>query len=279
MLQVTNIIKPEQSILDALAGYQKEIDDLHHSRFEVKRSKAKESFSQKNKKGNSVFDAIKIKLLEISPGIERCVYCEDSKCDEVEHIYPKDLYPQYCFVWSNYVYACGTCNAPKNNKFAIFRHDNGAYQEVNPIKKEQIVEPPSGDCVLINPRVDNPLDFCRLDLETFKFVILAQPNTKDYQRADYTYNMVLRLNGQREYLRKQRENAYTNYKARLHSYNSHKSEGTLSFKLNTMIANLQRESHPTVWKEMQRYHSIGLLSKIDPDLDNWFLKSPEALDW
>jgi len=117
MLQVTNIIKPEQSILDALAGYQKEIDDLHHSRFEVKRSKAKESFSQKNKKGNSVFDAIKIKLLEISPGIERCVYCEDSKCDEVEHIYPKDLYPQYCFVWSNYVYACGTCNAPKNNKF------------------------------------------------------------------------------------------------------------------------------------------------------------------
>lgn len=277
MLKVSDTIQPEQAILDALATYQKVINDL--ATFEAKSEKAKALFSDKNKKGNPVFDAIKVKLLDISPGIERCAYCEDSKCDEVEHIYPKDLYPQHCFEWSNYVYACGPCNGPKNNKFAIFRADNDQYHEVNPPRGTKATEPPAGASVLINPRVDDPFDFCRLDLQTFKFTITAQAGTKAYIRADYTFNKVLRLNEQRDYLRIQREVAYTNYKARLDSYTNKKNSGAPQAQLDRMIANLKRESHPTVWKEMQRHYNLSLLPQIDSELNDFFIQSPEALTW
>jgi hypothetical protein len=46
-----------------------------------------------------------------------------------------------------------------------------------------------------------------------------------------------------------------------------------------MVANLKREAHPTVWKEMQRQYTMGLLKKIDSNLELWFFQSPEALDW
>ncbi len=215
----------------------------------------------------------------MTPGIERCVYCEDSKCDEVEHIYPKDLYPQYCFEWSNYVYACGPCNGPKNNQFAIFKDDNGQYQEVNPPRGTAATEPPAGKSVLINPREDDPFDFCRLDLQTFKFAIIAQANTNEYMRADYTFNKVLRLNEQRDYLRIQRESAYNNYKNRLYTYTNKKKNGVPQTQLDKMIANLKRESHPTVWKEMQRHYNLGLLAAIDTELNELFTESPEALTW
>ena len=48
------------------------------------------------------------------------MYCEDSVGDEVEHHRPKNLYPDHTFLWDNYLYACGPCNGPKNNRFAVF---------------------------------------------------------------------------------------------------------------------------------------------------------------
>lgn len=276
MLQISNIIQPSVDILKALKGFQDEVDTLET--FDDKSTRAKYLFKSRNVKGNKVFDAIKVTLNEISPGIQRCMYCEDSKCDEVEHFYPKDLYPQFCFQWSNYLYACGTCNGPKNNQFAIFRTGTGLFQKVNPANnKLKATLPPAGDSVLINPRIDNPLDFCRLDLETFKFAIISPKGTKNHIRADYTYNVVLRLNDNREYLRGQRELAYTNYKSRLHSYNTSKNNNVERNKLNRMIYLLKRESHPTVWKEMQRQFEMNILS--DDELIELFQQSPEALGW
>jgi uncharacterized membrane protein YheB (UPF0754 family) len=121
------------------------------------------------------------------------------------------------------------------------------------------------------------MDFCRLDLETFYFAIIAKIGTKDYQRADYTFNTVLRLNDKREYLRRQRENAYENYKARLHSYTTQKNNGAETVRLTRMIENLKRESHPTVWKEMQRQYIDNSLK--DKELQIYFCQSPEALTW
>ena len=278
MLKVDNTIQPPQEVLNMLKRYQNEIDSLQT--FDKKKEKAVTSFKAKNVKTNKTFEAVKVALKEISPGIERCIYCEDSQCDEVEHFYPKTLYPQFCFDWSNYFYACGVCNVSKNNQFAVFRHDNGEFYKVNPANNKQpIVEPPAGDSVLINPRKDNPLDFCKLDLETFKFAITPQQGTRDCQRADYTFNTVLRLNDQRESLRQQRELAYSNYKDRLHSYTVSKSINAPQTKLDRMIHNLKRESHPTVWKEMQRHYLLGNLQRIDEDLHDLFEQSPEALTW
>ena len=197
--------------------------------------------------------------------------------DEVEHIRPKDTFPGFCFVWDNYVYACGNCNGPKNNKFAIFRDDGGAFYEAN---KDPGVEPPLGRDVLINPRIEDPMEFCMLDLRgTFKFVILKAQGTDEHKRADYTFNEVLRLNDQREFLRQARRLAYGNYKARLDSYAVRKAGGTAQHKLDKMIEEIKGEAHPTVWKEMQRYYALGFLSTFDPDLHDLFQQNPEALTW
>lgn len=277
MIQLEQNIYLEQEIIDKLKVYQDEIDGL--ATFELRSEKAKNIFSTRNKIGNKVFDAVKTKLTEMCSGARRCVYCEDSVADEVEHIHPKDLYPNFCFHWDNYVYACGNCNGPKNNKFAIFRKDDGSFYKVNPPKKTKATEPAEGNDVLINPRIDDPLDFCMLDLSlTFKFVVIAKAGTDDAVRADYTFNEVLRLND-REFLRKARKNAYINYKSRLGYYTTEKSEGMVQNKLDDLIENLKQEAHPTVWKEMQRYHSKGILKSIDKDLDDLFIKSPEALKW
>lgn len=164
--------------------------------------------------------------------------------------------------------------------FAIFRLDNGQFHKVNPQNNRiATTEPPEGDCVLIDPRTDNPLNFCMLDLENFKFCILPAKGTKEYERADYTFNKVLRLNEQREYLRAQRELAYDNYKSRLYHYTDLKAKGENQDKLNRMIANLKRESHPTVWKEMQRQYTLGFVRKIDAELHDLFFSSPESLTW
>jgi uncharacterized protein (TIGR02646 family) len=269
-------IDPAQQIMDKLKDWQDEIDNL--ATFELRSEKAKDSFPKRNKIGNVVFDAIKIKLTEMCSGARRCVYCEDSVADEVEHIRPKDIYPNFCFRWDNYVYACGNCNGPKNNKFAIFRHDNGDFQKVNPLGRTKATEPPAGDDALINPRTEDPLDYCRLDLETFMFIVIQPAGTRDAKKADYTFNEVLRLN-KREFLRMARETAYENYKSRLGFYTSQKSKRAAQNRLDKMIANLKQEAHPTVWKEMQRYYSMGLLIKVDKELHDLFEASPEALSW
>ena len=277
MIQLKQNINPEQEIIDKLKIYQDEIDGL--ATFELRSEKAKKIFSTRNKIGNTVFDAVKLKLTEMCSGARRCVYCEDSVADEVEHIHPKDLYPNLCFQWDNYIYACGNCNGPKNNKFAIFKKYDGSFHIVNPPRGTNATEPPEGNDALINPRIENPLDFCMLDLSsTFKFVVISKAGTNDAIKANYTFNEVLRLN-EREFLRKARETAYTNYKSRLGYYTSQKLGGEPQKKLDKLIDNLKQEAHPTVWKEMQRYHSKKILKNIDKDLDDLFIKSPEALNW
>ena len=72
---------------------------------------------------NPTFRKVRESLTRMCSGAQRCVYCEDSVGDEVEHIEPKDLYPCLVFLWTNYVYACGRCNGGKSNKFAVVSGD------------------------------------------------------------------------------------------------------------------------------------------------------------
>jgi hypothetical protein len=279
MIALRQDITLSTKALTGLKKFQNEIDQL--TTFSEKSKKAKELFPKKNTKKNSVFNEVKKGITLMCNSTRRCVYCEDSLADEVEHIYPKDLFPEKCFDWDNYVYACGPCNGPKNNQFAIFRADNGKFQSVNPPKGTPATAPPLGEAALINPRIENPLDYCILDLAgTFKFVLLPNLTSKDRTKADYTYNTVLRLNDvEREPLRQARENAFGNYRARLFEYVNKKRAGEVPSKLQKMIEGIQKENHPTVWREMQRQHTMGLLAIIDTDLNNLFLAEPEALTW
>jgi hypothetical protein len=202
--------------------------------------------------------------------------------DEVEHIYPKDLFPEKCFDWNNYVYACGPCNGPKNNKFALFKKPGGAFVEVNPPRGTASIKPPKGEAVLINGRIENPLDYAILDLTgTFKFYPLPTINSKKKKRVEYTYNDVLRLNdGEREPIRQARENAFGMYKARLFEYVVKYKAGKSKAFLDKLIDGIKKEAHPTVWKEMQRYYIIGKLDAVDDELKELFDEAgPEALTW
>ena len=101
MIQLPSNISPSSEVLTTLKGYQSKIDEL--STFEEKSEKAKDYFPKQNKKRNPAFDGVKEALIKMCSGTRRCVYCEDSVGDEVEHIFPKDLYPEKCFHWENYL--------------------------------------------------------------------------------------------------------------------------------------------------------------------------------
>ena len=200
------------------------------------------------------------------------MYCEDSCADEVEHIKPKDLYPESTFLWDNYVYACGPCNGPKNNHFAVFSTATGMLTDVTREHSGPVVEPEPGSSVLINPRWEDPLKFMELDLlDTFLFLPTKPKGSKDRERAEYTIE-VLKLND-RDVLLKARKEAYESYEARLSRYITLRDRGEPTTNLKNRIRALKRMHHPTVWKEMKRQHSLI------PDLHQLFNDAPEALVW
>lgn len=105
--------KLEHRVTETLRKYQREVDA--ETVFERQIELAAELFSKRNRATNPTFREIRRTLAKMCCGAIRCMYCEDSRADEVEHHRPKNLYPSEAFVWENYLYACGTCNAPKNN--------------------------------------------------------------------------------------------------------------------------------------------------------------------
>jgi hypothetical protein len=277
MIKLPENIQPAPAALEQLAAWQAEI----RGDFAAQSSSAKSQFKSRNTKANATFREVKRALTLMCSGARRCVYCEDSIGDEVEHIAPKDLYPHLVFVWDNYVYACGNCNGPKNNKFAVFRNDTGALQWVNPPHWPRGTQPPQGRPVMINPRTEDPMQFALLDLvSTFQFVPLPGADRPAQQRYDYTYNEVLRLNHhEREFLRQAREEAYGDYKARMVEYDNQKRRGATQARLDKLMTGIRKKNHPTVWREMQRWYNNGWLVQADTELNDLFHHNPEALTW
>lgn len=55
------------------------------------------------RQGNKAFREIREVLREMASGVERCVYCEDSKGIAIDHFWPKTEYPERAFDWLNYL--------------------------------------------------------------------------------------------------------------------------------------------------------------------------------
>lgn len=253
-----------------LKQLQKKVDD--ETTYPKRVEAAKKHFSQQNKIGNKTFDEVKKALTKMCSGARRCAYCEDSLADEVEHIKPKDLYPEVVFDWENYVYACGPCNGPKNNQYAIFSSATGLIVDVTRKRNQPVVPPESGESAFINPRLENALDFMALDLEdTFLFVVISDEDSPEYQKADYTIK-VLRLN-ERDILSEARREAYGHYRARLKEYIQERDNNATTQKLNALKRSLLKMQHPTVWAEMKRQRDVI------PELKTLFDSAPEALNW
>lgn len=253
-----------------LNKYQQEVDQ--EPSYPACVDAAKKLFSKRNKTSNKTFLQIRETLTIMCSGARRCCYCEDSVADEIEHIRPKDLYPERVFVWENYVYACGPCNGPKNNKFAVIDAATGNLVEVNRPKNMPVLPPQPGQPALIDPRSEDPLEYLELDLlGTFYFVPKNNLAAIKLLRANYTLD-VLHLND-RDYLVDARKESYGSYRARLVEYIYCKNIGASQNQLNILLSSIQHLQHPTVWREMQRQYALI------PELNHLFTQVPEALNW
>lgn len=263
---------------EALDAYQAEIDTVPDYLAQVDQAKALWPL----RKMKPVFTEVKEKLVNMCAGARRCHYCEDSMADEIEHFRPKNIYPGQTFVWENYLYSCGPCNGPKGDRFALFEAETGNRVDLTPPRKKKSEKnpprqaPPDGLPLLINPREEDPLDYIFLDILSGSFAFEpweTDPNTPAYQRAAYTIE-VLRLNA-RDDLVQARRLAYSNYTARLAQYIFSHAQQAPQHELSSMIDQIQKEAHPSVWQEMKQDRTRRHI----PALDNLFRQAPQALTW
>jgi len=269
MLKIPNGNLPAQAgtLLDQ---YQTDVDGSGD--YATRVAAAKSMFKSRNRAKNPAFSAVRAKLTEMCSGIGRCMYCEDAPADEVEHHRPKDLYPELVFVWRNYLYACGPCNGPKNNRFAVIDQTTQQLVNVSRQKKAPVVPPAPGAPALLDPRQEDPLDFLMLDLrDSFYLTPLYASGTLEFLRADYTL-AVLRLNA-RDGLVEARKDAFDGYRARLREFIQQRDAGVESGYLARLKAGFRKAPHATVWFEMQRQHAQL------PELSDLFGQAPEALEF
>ena len=194
-----------------LREFQQEVDAAGAYAAQV--AEAKTSFARRNRQDNATFRKVREGLARMCAGARRCVYCEDSAADEVEHIQPKELYPGKVFVWPNYVYACGICNRAKGSKFSVV--NGGRLVDVTRRRSDPVVPPTPGSSAFLNPRLEEPLEYLHLDLATFVLVARDDCERIDQERADFTIE-TLKLN--RDVLIKARSTAYRSYRSGLFEY-------------------------------------------------------------
>ncbi len=250
-----------------LRGYQCEVDDA--GTYSEQIATGKRLFKRYNRRTNRVFKVVRTRLADMCAGARRCGYCEDSVGDEVEHIKPKDIYPERVFVWENYLFACGQCNGGKNNRFSVI--SRGRLRDVTRRRNAPIRRRRAGAPALINPRDEDPLAFFDLEItETFVFLPRMDLSGIDEQRACYTID-TLKLN--RDVLLAARREAYGAYRARLVEYRQRRDDGASGTALRILSNAITTSAHPTVWREMQRQSSIV------NELRDLFSDVPEALSW
>lgn len=259
-----------KTVQTSLDRWQADLNNIQD--YEERVDQSREKFKTRNTSKSKTFSAIRKGLTSLCSGARRCCYCEDSAADEVEHIKPKSLYPEQTFVWENYLYSCGPCNSRKNNNFFIFESATHKITNISRKKGDPVIPPLIGDSVFINPRQEDPFDFIIIDLvDTFMFIPSAQPESRDYNRAEYTINKILNLNS--DLLLAARKESYYSCRARLCEYVRSKNSGSLQAQLDLLTNSLKSMQHPTVWQEIKRQQHLI------PELEILFAQAPEALKW
>jgi uncharacterized protein (TIGR02646 family) len=248
-------LQVEQDKIDILPTYPEQV---------------KKASSLWSNKPDDTFDEVKLALETMCSGVQRCVYCEDSHGNQIEHMKPKQLYPNHAFVWDNYVFSCGVCNNTKRAYFAVF-DANDKVIDVTRKPKAPKVPPQDGASVFLNPRIEDGIEYLILDLKDgFMFVPMFGISERDKQRAIYTRDLI-DLN--RDMLINARRNAYEGYLAYLELYILKHNNQAGADELQRVINLIKNNHHPTVWQEMKRQRG-GI-----PEIEDLFQQAPEALDW
>ena len=275
-----------ESAYNILGGLQALVDGELDYPGKVKAAKKAWDTKTSTKAKADAFQTVRQTLASMCVGPVRCAYCEDSLADEVEHIRPKSFFPEYVFVWENYLLACGPCNGPKGNRYGVL--NGGLVNEFVRTLKSAVEPPPAGPSALINPRNEDPLEFLELDLGgttsdgvelpgTFEFLPSDSVTLEAQARAVFTIE-VLGLN--REVIRVARENAFGGFRARLREYAREKARGVSPAHLGHMRDDLLSTPHLTVFAEMRRKQAylpaIRALFALAPEAQTWLLVPPSV---
>ena len=269
--------------------------------FQEKCIKAKREWSSKTSSqvAQAAFTDIKSKLKEMCSGTTICVYCEHNEATDIEHIYPKRLFPEKAFIWENYVFACGNCNTHyKRDSFKVFEPAQTATSvDLTPTDYKGFAQPATDDTVFINQREEDPMTLLELDFVQYSFYFMERhlAGSREYEKAKYTKDL-LGLNT-RDDLVEQRKAAFGFYKQELVKYVSISNsidliqlEDCVDGVIDTVsqVANFAHEqqrlkdairnrilkhTHRTVWKEMIRQRQQL------PTTLSLFNQAPEALNW
>jgi hypothetical protein len=90
----------------------------------------------------------------MAAGIERCMYCGDSRGTDIDHFEPVKLAPLRTFDWWNHLLACSGCNS-------------NAKRDVYPCDE-------NGQSLLVNPISDDPSDHIQLTLSEGEYAGITQ---------------------------------------------------------------------------------------------------------
>ena len=267
MLRILSRDLPEP-LAAKLLDWQAEVDA--NKDYATRVTEAARLFHSRNQPTIPTFKAIRDTLSAMCSGAQRCMYCEDSAATQVEHIYPKSLYPEYVFAWTNLLYACSGCNGPKNNNFAIL----DGLEEVCVARRrsDPIAPPRRGPIALLDPRSEDPTEFLEIDLQdSFRIQPRASLPPLARVRAEYTIR-TLGFNKQ-EVLVRTRRSTYRQLKRSLERYAQDRHDERFAV-LDQIEHDIRTSPHPTVWFEMRRQH-------LNPELQlqPLFARVPEALAW
>lgn len=275
-----------------LVQKQNEIDNL--TTFSDKQDKAKKLWDQKS--SVQKFSHVKPWLKSACVGIDICNYCENNEASDVEHIFPKKLYPERCFKSDNYLLACKQCNSGyKLDQFAVF--SNATSSSIIEYKNKQVVSnaPPVQESVFIDPRTEDPMDYLLLNLKTGVFIpnIIFGSDPRRDAKASYTLQ-ILQLND-RNGLQQYRSDAYSNFVGELRLCIQIKNVTTnqelediffpgvidttkhvdqnISYAINQIKNRVLHSKNITVWYEMLRQYSLISTLRV------LFDQLPEAKSW
>jgi uncharacterized protein (TIGR02646 family) len=187
---------------------------------------------------------VRAKLGAVAPGGDSCFYCERDRYRDIEHIFPKRHYPERSFDWQNYIYACTICNQDKKgDKFGSLAGDvltrfDRSWPYTCPL--------PPGVPALINIRIENPLDFLKLDLDTGIFVEVGDKQMQ--LRANFTIELFGLNSNELPRHRVLALGTYLDYLGRwLKAYDAGDAK-----KMGFLESELVTLPHPTVLAEMRR---------------------------
>lgn len=280
-----------ETTLNRLSGLQSRVN--MELTFALKASRAGSLWDNKTSSnpGKAAFKEIAETLKSMCVSVEVCNYCEQNEANDIEHIYPKSLFPGWAFSWDNYLLACKQCNtAYKLDSFAVLDdHDDL-------IDVPRGSEPPTHKGAFINPRAEDPAAYLMMNLGSFKFEKMPDLDQASKHKADKTVE-ILQLNDRAALIaarksaaqyyyqrmemlvRIQKAGSQAEIEAIISPYDDYLATGISLSQLKDQIKtgfmkDIRTHQHPSVW------HAIRIvMSKVDQKWKQIFQEIPEALNW